>query len=204
MDREESRKREAGFLSYEGDVAAVYRVSAGEKVNGSEPLEQVRQNGESPIVSGYDLILTGPIMRGVDAPVILDEYRVNSFVKPGDIVAFKQAGEVTCWYVDQLSYSRLPGLLGRCLAAAEMSVEGNCSQIHRLAAQNILECQTLLGASPIERVSMDILESPQAAADTLAKRDAPKPSLLDTLRQCREAIGKCQGGVTPPNRVPER
>ena len=59
----------------------------------------------------------------------LDEYRANSFVKPGDVVAFKQAGEVTCWYVDQLAYSKLPGLLGRYLATAEMSVEGNYNQI---------------------------------------------------------------------------
>ena len=129
MDRAKARKREAGFLSYEGDAAAVYRFGAGELMDRSEPLERVRQNGESPIMSGYDLILTGPIMQGVDAPAILDEYRTNSFVKPGDIIAFKQAGEVTCWYVDQLACSKLPGLLGHYLAAAEMSAEGNYNQI---------------------------------------------------------------------------
>ena len=129
MDREEARKREAGFFSYEGDAAAVYRFGAGEMADRSEPLERVRQNGESPIMGGYDLILTGPIMQGVDSLAILDEYRASSFVKPGDIVAFKQAGEVTCWYVDYLTYSKLPGLLNNYLAAVEMSVEGNYNQI---------------------------------------------------------------------------
>lgn len=129
MDREESRKREARSFSYEGDAAAVYRFGAGELADRSEPLERVRQDGEGPIMSGYGLILTGPIMRGVDALAILDEYRANGFVKPGDVVAFKQAGEVTCWYVDQLACSKLPGLLNNYLAATEMSVEGNYDRI---------------------------------------------------------------------------
>lgn len=284
MDREAARKREAGFLSYGGDAAALYRVGTGETADRSEPLERVRLAGESPILSGYDLILTGPIMQGVDAFAILDEYRANSFVKPGDIVAFKQTGEVTCWYVDQLAFSKLPGLLGHYLAAAEMSAEANYNQIdgiinnevtkptvlesenealylvggtaylhiqtsedereytrddcfttydyalydketmrqtdsgrmevvadirdtpqqiHRLAAQNILECQTLLGASSIEPVSMDILETLQAAAEAIVPQEVSKPSLLENLRQRREEVGKSHA---PPNpsRDPER
>ncbi len=157
MDREEARKREAGFLSYEGDAAAVYRFGTGELMSRSEPLERVRQNGESPIMSGYDLILTGPITQDVDAPAILDEYRANGFVKPGDVVAFKQAGEVTCWYVDQLSCSKLPGLLGHYLAAAEMSAEGNYNQIDGIInneapkppsiLDNLRQCQEEAGKS---------------------------------------------------------
>lgn len=79
-------------------------------------------------------------------------------------------------------------------------------QIHRLAAQNILECRTLLGASSIEPVSMDILETLQAAAKAIVSREISKPSLLDTLRQCQEDAGKSQGGTaTPsPSRDPER
>ena len=78
------------------------------------------------------------------------------------------------------------------------------SQIHRLAAQNILECRTLLGASSIEPVSMDVLETIRATA--IGNHEAPKPSLLDNLRQCREEAGKSQGGTAPPSpsRNPER
>lgn len=132
MDREEARKRETRFLSYVGDAAAVYRFNTGKMAVCSEPLERVRLAGGSPIMSGYDLILTGPITQGVDTPAILDEYKANSFVKPGDIVAFKQAGKVTCWYVDQLTFSELPGLLNYYLTTVEISAEGNYNQIDRI------------------------------------------------------------------------
>ena len=129
MDQETARKREAGFLSYPGDAAAVYRFAAGEIADRSIRLERVRLSGGSPMESGFDLIATGPIMEGVDAPAILDEYRANGFVKPGDIVAFKQAGVLSCWSVDLLAYNKLHGLLENFLKAAELSMEQNCNQI---------------------------------------------------------------------------
>lgn len=128
MDRVSARKREAGFLSREGDAAAVYRFDAG-AMEHPAPLEWARSAGESPIVSGYDLIATGPIMEGVDALAILDEYRANGFARPGDVVSFKQDGAVTCWYVDRLAFSKLPGLLENTLKTAELSMEQNCNQI---------------------------------------------------------------------------
>ena len=128
MDRVSARKREAGFLSRERDAAAVYRFDAG-AMEHPAPLEWARSAGESPIVSGYDLIATGPIMEGVDALAILDEYRANGFVKPCDIVAFKQAGALSCWSVNLLAYNRLPGLLENTLKTAELSMEQNCNQI---------------------------------------------------------------------------
>ena len=45
MDQETARKREAGFLSYPGDAAAVYRFAAGEIADRSIPLERVRLSG---------------------------------------------------------------------------------------------------------------------------------------------------------------
>ena len=129
MDRDAARKREAGFLSREGDAAAVYRFDTGAMADRSVPLEQARLAGESPMVSGYDLIATGPIMRGADALAVLEEYRANGFARPGDVVSFKQDGVVTCWYVDQLAFSKLPGLLENHLKTAELGVEQNCNQI---------------------------------------------------------------------------
>jgi len=111
------QERENEFLSYAGDAAAVYRFGAGESADRAEPLERVRLAGGSPLMCGYNLISTGPITRGVDALSILNEYRVNGFVKPGDVVAFKQASAVTCWYVDHMAFSKLPNLLGNHLAA---------------------------------------------------------------------------------------
>lgn len=237
--------------------------------------------------SGFDLIATGPIMGGVDALDILNEYRANGFTKPGDIVVFKQAGTLSCWSVDLLAYNRLRGLLENCLKTAELGMEQNYNQIdgiinntaprpdelasedealflvggttylhvqtseddrdytredcyttydytlydkktlrqldggrmevaadirdapeqvHRLAAQNILECRTVLGASPLELVSLDILEALQdAAMREMEERTAPKPSLRDNLKQCqREAADRSQGGGPPGSCGPEK
>lgn len=158
-----ARKREVEFLSYAGDAAAVYRFDTGEMENRFESLERARLDGESPIISGYDLIATGPIRRGVDALAILDEYRANGFAKPGDVVAFKQAGTVTCWYVDYMAFSKLPGLLKNPFAAAEMSVESNYNQI-----------------------------------DGIINNEAPKPSVIESLRQCQKEVGESQDGTAPP------
>ena len=46
-----------------------------------------------------------------------------------DIVAFKQAGALSCWSVNLLAYNRLPGLLENTLKTAELSMEQNCNQI---------------------------------------------------------------------------
>lgn len=42
--------------------------------------------------------------------------------------------------------------------------------------------------------------------DGIPNNTAPKPSVLGTLRQCREDAEKCQEGAVPPkpNRDPER
>ena len=287
MDQETARKREAGFLSYSGDAAAVYLFRAGETVDRPEPLERVRLSGGSPMESGFDLIATGPIMKGADTLVMLDEYRANGFAKPGDIVVFKQAGALSCWSVDLLAYNRLRGLLENCLKTAELGMEQNYNQIdgiinntaprpdelasedealflvggttylhvqtseddrdytredcyttydytlydkntmrqldggrmevtadirdapervHWLAAQNILECRTVLGGSPLELVPLDILEALQdAALREMEERTAPKPSLRDNLKQCqREAADRSQGGGSPGRHKPEK
>ncbi len=129
IDRKQSQTQEIEFLSKSGDAAAVYRFDVGMTADRPKPLERVRLSGGSPMESGFDLIATGPIMGGVDALVILDEYRANGFVKPGDIVAFKQAGTLSCWSVDLLAYNRLHGLLENSLKTAELAMEQNCNQI---------------------------------------------------------------------------
>ena len=74
-------------------------------------------------------------------------------------------------------------------------------QVHRLAAQNILECRTALGGSPLELVSLDIL----GALREIEERAASKPSLRDNLKQCqREAADRSQGSASPGRRGPEK
>ena len=40
--------------------------------------------------------------------------------------------------------------------------------------------------------------------DGLINNEAPKPSVLDSLRQCQEDAEKSQGGTAPPSHSPER
>lgn len=150
MEQETAQKREAGFFSYPGDAAAIYRFDVGMATDRPEPLERVRLSGGSPIESGYDLTATGPIMRGADISAMLDEYRADGFIKPGDVVAVKQGGMVTCWFVDLLAYSRLHGLLDNCLKTAELGMEQNYNQIDGIInneppkpslRENLKQCQ---------------------------------------------------------------
>lgn len=82
-------------------------------------------------------------------------------------------------------------------------------QIHRLAAQNILECMTDLGTSDLKPVSIELLEELQSAAaqeaeERVAASTTHKPSLLENLRQCRKEAEKSQVTAVPPSRDPVR
>ena len=93
-------------------------------------------------------------------------------------------------------------------------------QDFRSAAGNILSCRLVAERGEIEAVPLEMLaklQNPLAAAemsvevnynqiDGIINNDAPKPSLLDTLRQCQEDAEKSQGGTAPtgPSRSPER
>ena len=88
----------------------------------------------------------------------------------------------------------------------------------RSAAGNILTCRLVTDGGVIEAVPLEVLEklrNPLAAVemskaanynqiDGIINNEAPKPSVLDALRQCREDTGKSQGGTAPPSRNPER
>ena len=83
---------------------------------------------------------------------------------------------------------------GRMEVAAD--IRDDPWQIHRLAAQNILECRTVLGGSSLEPVRVDILETLRSAA---ASR-VPKPSLRDALRLCQQEAGSRAHGAVSPNK----
>lgn len=285
MDWEQNRIQEAEFLAKEGDAAAVYRFQTEESDKSYMSLTRIQAAGGSPIMANFALVAVSPIIQPVDDYTILEQFKFTRLIAPGDIVAVKRAGMVSCWSVDLLAYNRLHGLLENCLKAAELGMEQNYNQIdgiinniaprpnelasedealflvggttylhiqtseddrdytredcyttydyilydkktmrqldggrmevaadirdtpeqvHRLAAQNILECRTVLGGSPLELVPLDILETVQGAAlREMEERTAPKPSLRDNLKQCQqEAAGRSQGGGSPGRHSP--
>ena len=126
-----AREREAAFLAGQGDAFALYRLNSIGHADpeGSVPLTRLQQSGASPLDGNYDLTHVIPLPPGADFNKTLESCRGLDLARPGDIAAFKQAGTLTCWYVDMLAYSQLPGLLDNSLKAAEMGLEQNYNQI---------------------------------------------------------------------------
>lgn len=107
-----AQAREAAFLASQDDAIAIYRMKISPPTEEYVPLAQLQKSGKSPLAGGYDLIHDAKIAPGANQCEILDIYRKAFALVTGDIVAIKQAKMVTCWYVDQLAYSEMPGLLG--------------------------------------------------------------------------------------------
>ncbi len=88
----------------------------------------------------------------------------------------------------------------------------------RSAAGNILTCRLVMDGGVIEAVPLEMmakLRNPLAAVemsaevnynqiDGIINNEAPKPSVLDSLRQCQEAADKSGTAPPSPHRDPER
>ncbi len=122
------RDREAAFLAAENDGFAIYHWK-GADTKGSAPLAQLQQKGKSPLDGGYNLVHVVYTEPGPGDSNTLEACKATGVLKPGDIMVFKQGSIVTCWYVDLLAFSKLPGLLESHLKAVELSTEQNCNQI---------------------------------------------------------------------------
>lgn len=125
-----AQERETAFLNMDNG-AAIYRLIPPEQADLDSylPVAQLQKTGESPLMGNYSLVHVTPIASCATADSILALYRNDLALVPGDIVAIKQLDGVMCWYMDQLAYSKLPGLLENHLRAVELSAEQNCNQI---------------------------------------------------------------------------
>ena len=123
-----ARDREAAFLSAAEDGFAIYHFKGADRKE-CVPLAHLQKEGRSPLDGGYDLVHIVYTEPGPDDHNTLEACKSTGVLKSGGIMAFKQGGTVTCWYMDQLAYSKLPGLLGHYLTAAEMGTEQNYNQI---------------------------------------------------------------------------
>lgn len=123
-----AREREAAFLSAAEDGFAIYHLSGADPVT-VVPLARLEKEEKSPLEGGYNLVHVVYTEPGGDDYATLEACKVVGVLTPGGIMAFKQNGVVTSWYMDQIAYTQMPGLLKNCLKAAEMSVEQNYNQI---------------------------------------------------------------------------
>ena len=124
-----AREREAAFLSAAEDGFAIYHISDSFDPQSCATLAQLKKEGKSPLEGGYNLVHIVYTEPGGDDYATLEACKATGVLTPGGIMAFKQNGVVTSWYMDQIAYTQMPGLLKNCLKAVEMSVEQNYNQI---------------------------------------------------------------------------
>ncbi|MDE7260588.1 MAG: hypothetical protein K2N78_00760 [Oscillospiraceae bacterium] len=143
-----SHEREVDFLTRKDDAAAIYRLKGPDQRPRQRyiPLGQLQRAGASPLAGNYDLAHIIPLCPGTDSEKEIDTYRQFGVIELDDIVVFKQGGDLTCWFVDMLSFSKLTGLLRkeqeRDLADAEISEEQSHDGAPRLSVLNSLrQCQ---------------------------------------------------------------
>ncbi len=69
----------------------------------------------------------------------------------------------------------------------------------------VCEVRTVQPGNHLAAAEMSV-EANYNQIDGIINNEAPKPSVLDSLRQCQEAAEKAQNGTAPPNshRDPER
>lgn len=137
-------EREAALLSHDGDCFAIYQVKDTEGLRDIrfEGLEWLKSIGRTVERGNYDLVYTAPLQKTDSADAALDElwYKFNNehpadyhspSMSVSDIVVLKQAGAVSCHYVDSFGFAPVPDFIKpeNYLKAAEISTEDDYGMI---------------------------------------------------------------------------
>lgn len=137
-------ERESAFLSHEGDCFAIYQVKDSDELRDIrfEGLEWLNSIGRKVDRDNYDLAYTAPLAPSSQNGSVLDElyYQFNNehpadYHRPSmsvsDIVVLKQAGAVSCHYVDSFGFADVPDFIKpeNYLKNAEMSAEDDYGMI---------------------------------------------------------------------------
>ena len=145
MDRlNHQEERESAFLSHEGDCFAIYQVKDGEELRDIrfEGLDWLKSIDRKVEKENYDLVYTAPLAESGQNGSALDQlwYQFNNehpadyhhpSMSVSDIVVLKQAGAVSCHYVDSFGFSDVPDFIKpeNYLKAAEISTEDDYGMI---------------------------------------------------------------------------
>ena len=141
MNRQEERER--AFLDHSEDCFAIYQLRHDETTRYLiyEPLERIRQAGESPRKGNYELAYTGELTGGQGLSALdnlWEKFNTDppaDYLRPSrsvsDIVALKQDDVVSCYYVERFGFSALSGFFQaeNYLKNAEMAVEDDYNMI---------------------------------------------------------------------------
>lgn len=187
MDAEVVRqKRERAFLESAADTFAIYQLKRDDATTDLRFMDTdwLKKKGIEPQYDNYELVYTGALTyEGSLIDKLEEVYRTFNIDHPqdftghslsvSDIVALKQAGVVSCHYVDSVGYKELPTFLNseNYLKNAEMQMEDDYGMI-----------DGIVNNGPKQPVQKQPEKSPEKRTETKAK----KPSVLAKLRQYQE------------------
>ena len=138
------KKREQAFLESTGDTFAIYQLKRDDATADIRFMNSayLESKGIEPQYENYELVYTGALTYdGSQTDKLEGVYRTFNIDHPqdftghslsvSDIVALKQAGVVSCHYVDSIGYKELPTFLkpSNYLKAAEMQMEDDYGMI---------------------------------------------------------------------------
>lgn len=141
---EHQPEREQAFLAYPDDCFAIYQVKHEDEQRDIrfEGLDWIKSIGRTVERGNYDLVYTAPLEKADHTDAALEElwYKFNNehpvdyhhpSMSVSDIVAIRQAGTLSCHYVDSFGFAPVPDFIKpeNYLKAAEMATEDDYGMI---------------------------------------------------------------------------
>ena len=200
------------FLENPQDAFLIYQIRRGGELDAYRFMnyDYLQSKGVTPERGGYDAIYTGGFMDYGNARANLDmiyqrfnvdhpaDFKGHS-LSVSDIVALKQNGVVSCYYVDSIGFRELPNFLKpeNYLKNAEMAMEDDYGMIDGII-NNGPKQSTVADLEAQVKAGFSISLTELAAA---SHREQKKPSVLEKLRERTPEQTK---NKTAPKRSAER
>ena len=199
MDRQE--QREQAFLNHAADCFAIYQVKHTDDLRfiHYESLESLQKQGQKPEKGNYDLVYTGPLPEGATLDSLFEKFNIDHpadyrhpSMSVSDIVALKQDGVVSSYYVDSFGFAKLPAFFEKenYLKNAELAMEDDANMIDGIINNGPkqptvadLEAQVKAGQSIslLDLANAMKAENKQKAPVKLNRDPAKRPSVLARL-----------------------
>ena len=135
-------ERERAFLDHGGDCFAIYQIKDDDPDRlRFMDMDWLTSQGLSPDRANYELAYTGELAFGLDLSVLdklWEKFNIDhpaDYHRPSmsisDIIALKRDDVISCYYVDRLGFSPLPGFFQseNYLKNAEMAMEDDLGMI---------------------------------------------------------------------------
>lgn len=117
---------QSDFLHTPSDAFAIYQLKDGDSTRNLcfEPLSRLQQTGETVDRANYQCVYTAPLpVNAPKAPMeqlhaLYEQFNIahpadftGHSLSVSDVMALKQDGQISCYYVDRWSFEKLPNFL---------------------------------------------------------------------------------------------